>query len=222
MVLAGGLLTASPARADANGPGFEVGLRLGYAFAAGDVGAVSGEANANVGDYVPGQWPLWVDIGYRFTADVYLGGYFQYGFGVVNDDRQDLCRVTNVDCSASDTRFGVMGRYRLPVHAPLIPWVGLGIGYEWGTFSLHQSAVGMSNTDSTWSGFEFANLQAGADYHLAPSVAIGPFVSVSFGQFDHRSVTTVTGMTSTSTDDQVSDKSVHEWILIGARVSFSP
>jgi len=153
---------------------------------------------------------------------VYLGGFVQYGFGIVNDDRQDACRLDNVDCSASDTRLGVMGRYHLPVGSLLSPWLGFGVGYEWGTFSLHQSLIGSSNTDSTWSGFEFANLQVGADYHVVPKVALAPFVSVSIGQFRHISTKTVTGTTTTTTDEDVAATSLHEWILIGVRAAFMP
>jgi opacity protein-like surface antigen len=222
-VFGGALLAVPPALgAEARGPGFELGARLGYAFAAGNVGAPPNGTDAALGDFVPGQWPLWLDAGYRFTGDLYLGAYFQYGIGVVNDDRQAGCRNANVDCSASDKRFGIMGRYQLPVAAPLSPWLGLGVGYEWGTFSVHQAIIGMSNTDSSWSGFEFANLQAGADYRLGAHAAIGPFVSLSFGQFQHIETTTVTGMTTTTTDEDLAKKSVHEWIMIGARMSFLP
>ena len=101
-------------------------------------------------------------------------------------------------------------------------WLGFGVGYEWGTFSLNQSVIGSSNTDATWSGFEFANLQLGADYHVAPKVALAPFLSVSFGQFRHTSTKTTTGMTSNTMDEDVTDTSVHEWILIGVRAAFMP
>ena len=223
MVLGAALLAASTARAaEPAGSGFEIGVRTGYAFAAGDRGAPPNGADQPVGDYVAGQIPLWLDVGYRIDSDFYVGGFVQYGFGIVNDDRQDACRIDNVDCSASDTRLGVMGRYHLPVGSQLLPWLGFGVGYEWGTFSLHQSLLGSSNTDSTWSGFEFANLQVGADYHVVPKVALAPFVSVSIGQFRHISTQTVTGTTTTTTDEDVAATSLHEWILIGVRAAFMP
>ena len=223
IVFGAALLAASTARAaEPARSGIEIGARTGYAFAAGNRGATPTQADQPVGDYVAGQVPLWLDVGYRFNDDFYLGAFFQYGFGIVNDDRQDLCRNANVDCSASDTRLGVMGRYHLPVGSPLSPWLGFGVGYEWGTFSLNQSVIGSSNTDATWSGFEFANLQLGADYHVAPKVALAPFLSVSFGQFRHTSTKTTTGMTSNPMDEDVTDTSVHEWILIGVRVAFMP
>ena len=223
IVFAAALLAASTARAaEPAQSGFEIGVRTGYAFAAGDRGATPTQSDQPVGDYVAGQVPLWLDVGYRLNGAVYLGGFVQYGFGIVNDDRQDGCRIDNVNCSASDTRLGLMGRYHLPVGGQLSPWLGFGVGYEWATFSLNQSVIGSSSTDATWSGFEFANLQVGADYHVAPKVALAPFVSVSFGQFRHTSTETTTGMTTTTMDEDVTETSVHEWILFGVRAAFMP
>jgi hypothetical protein len=215
------LVAAAPAwAAELPGRGFEVGVRTGYAFSAGNLGATENGTDNGLGDYVGGQWPLWLDVGYRVLPELYLGGYFQYGFGFVNDDRQDLCRNANVDCSASDVRLGVMGRYNFTPAWLASPWLGLGIGYEWGSFSLHQSIIGSSNTDSGWSGFEIVNLQAGADFYVSPHLVLAPFISFSLGQFRSVSTTTTTNNTSTTTDEDLAKHSIHEWILIGARFAF--
>jgi opacity protein-like surface antigen len=221
--VAAAMMAASTARgAEPTRSGIEIGARTGYAFSAGNLGAPPNGTDNSVGDYVAGQWPLWLDAGYRFDPNLYLGGFFQYGFGVVNDDRQNVCRGANVNCSASDVRLGVMGRYHFTPPWPVSPWLGLGVGYEWGTFSLHQSVLGSSNTDSSWSGFEFANLQAGADYRVSPLFAVAPFVSVSIGQFRGISTKTATGMMTTTTDQDLAKTSLHEWILIGVRAAFMP
>jgi opacity protein-like surface antigen len=225
IVLAAALTLAavSTARAaEQAASGVEIGARLGYAFSAGHLGAPPNGTDNPLGDYVGAQVPLWLDAGYRLNYELYLGGYFSYGFGVVNDDRQDLCRNANVDCSASDVRVGLMGMYHLPVLSQMSPWFGLGIGYEWGSFSLQQSAIGSSNTDFGWSGFEFANLQAGADYKVAQKVAIAPFVSVSIGQFRNTSTTTTTANNKNEMDQDLAKTSLHEWILIGVRAVFAP
>jgi hypothetical protein len=118
LVFASLVLAAMPSVAAAQS-GAEVGVRTGYAFAAGHTGARANSDDQNLGDWISGQWPIWIDAGYRFNPNLYLGGYFQYGFGSVNDDHQVdqllsiSCRSANVDCSASDTRLGVMGRYHL-------------------------------------------------------------------------------------------------------------
>jgi hypothetical protein len=214
------LLSAAPALAADSG--FEIGLRTGYAWSAGKLGAPPNGTDSDLGDYVSGQLPFWLDAGYRFSPNLYLGGYFQYGFGFVNDDRRDLCRNANVDCSASDVRLGILGRYHFAPQWQLSPWFGFGLGYEWGAFALHQSIIGSSDTDSSWSGFEIANLQVGADYLVASRIALAPFISVSFGQYQSSKTTTKTGTTSTTTEDDLASKSIHEWILIGVRAAFRP
>ena len=213
----------APALAADDGPGLELGVRTGYAFSAGETGAVPNGTDANLGDYVSGQWPFWLDVGYRFDPNLYLGAFVQYGFGVVNDDARTQCRMANTDCSASDTRLGIMGRYRFAPIWKLAPWAGLGIGYEWGSYSYHLSTA-ITNLDvgSSWSGWEFANLQAGADYRLAPQFSIAPFISVSIDQFQSTTTTTAVGNTTNPNTQDLAKKSIHEWIMIGARVSFSP
>ena len=217
------LLAAAPARAAAQPEsGVELGVRLGYAFPAGNVGTPPNDVDRSLGDYVSGQVPIWFDAGYRFNPLLYLGAYFTYGLGIVNDDRQDLCRNANVDCSASDVRLGLMGRFHLPPLAMLSPWVGVGAGYEWGTFSFQQSAIGATNTDFGWSGWEFANFQAGADFRVAPKVVIAPFLSVSIDRFGSRSTTTTTANSKITMDDDLVETSLHAWILLGLRAAFAP
>ena len=223
IVAVAALALASPAwAAEESESGVEIGARLGYAFPAGSLGAPPNGQDNDVSSYVNGLVPLWLDAGYRFNHWAYLGAYFTYGLGLVNDDRQDLCRNANVDCSASDVRLGVMGRFHLPMIARFSPWLGLGIGYEWGTFSFQQSALGNSNTDYGYSGWEFANFQTGADYKVAQKVAIGPFLSVSIDRFDSLSTTVSTANNTGMTDDELVKKSIHSWILIGARVAIAP
>jgi hypothetical protein len=218
--LAAVLLAAPVLAANFTPTGFEVGVRTGYAFAAGDTGAPANETDKPVGDYVSGQWPIWFDAGYQIIPHLYVGGYFQYGFGFVNDDRQDPCRNANVDCSASDVRVGGMLRYHFAPTWPLSPWAAYGFGYEWGSFSVHQSAIGNSDTDSDWSGFEFMNLQVGADYALPHGLMIAPFLSFSLGQFRHLSETTRTGNLTFKNEPDLEKHSLHEWILIGVRFAF--
>jgi outer membrane protein W len=220
MVFASLVLAAVPSVAAAQS-GAEIGVRTGYAFAAGHTGALANSNDQNLGDWISGQWPIWVDAGYRFNPNWYLGGYVQYGFGFVNDDRQTGCRNANVDCSASDTRLGVMGRYHFVPAWQFSPWVGLGVGYEWTSLSVHESVLS-TTTDTSWSGFEFANIQVGADYQIASRFLLGPFLSLSFGQYRNTSTTISRGSSSSTSDQDLAKESIHEWILIGVRAAFKP
>jgi hypothetical protein len=73
-------------------PGFEIGLRTGYALAAGRQGVPTGGTDHRVDEFVSGQWPFWLDVGYRLASKVYVGGFLQYGVGFVND-AQEFCRL---------------------------------------------------------------------------------------------------------------------------------
>ncbi len=214
------LLSATPAlAARSDTSGIELGFRTGYAFSAGNLGAPPNGSDHHVSDYVSGQWPFWFDAGYRFNPSIYFGAYFSYGVGFVNDDKQDLCRQSSVDCSASDVKFGFMGRYHPVPDWQVSPWIGYGIGWEWASYSAHGSPGG--SFDSSWSGVEFANLQIGGDIHLARRMVIAPFASFSFGRFDSRTETVSSGP-FTETSSGLGKESVHEWIFLGVRIAFAP
>lgn len=216
------ILSTVPAVAASSGDsGLEIGFRTGYAFSAGHLGAVANGTDEDLSSYVSGQWPFWLDVGYRINSSWYLGGYFQYGVGFVNDDHQRVCRDANVDCSASDLRLGIMGRYHFGPVAGTLPWVGYGIGWDRASFSMHGNTVD-GDVDSVWSGMEYANFQFGVDFELPHRATIAPFISFSLGEFDNQTTTIRLGSTSQTTDQNLAKQSLHEWIFIGVRVAIAP
>jgi opacity protein-like surface antigen len=203
--------------------GPELGVRTGYAFAAGHTGALANSNDQKLGDWISGQVPIWIDAGYRFNPLFYLGLYAQYGFGFVNDDQQTGCRNSNVDCSASDTRFGIMGRFHFAPAWQLSPWVGAGFGYEWAHLSsTASSTLGSAKVELKGSGFEIANLQVGLDWAVASHVVLAPFLSLSFGQYRYLLVSDSIGGISLTGDGSPAKESIHEWILLGVRAAFLP
>jgi len=60
--------------------GVEIGVRTGYAIPLGNAAG-----DADLDQLYSGIIPLWFDLGYRLTPNVMIGGYFQYGFGLVPD-----------------------------------------------------------------------------------------------------------------------------------------
>jgi hypothetical protein len=172
-----------------------LGLRLGYAFALGSV-----EEGAKMSEGTSGQIPIWLDAGYMVTPNIMLGLYGQYGFVQLKD-----CD----DCSSHDIRFGVQGQYHLSPAESVDPWLGLGVGYE--IISVSRTLQGTDFTVSD-TGFEFLNLQGGADFKLADAFTLGPFVSFSLGQYSNQSA----GDESAS----IENKALHEWLTIGAKGTF--
>jgi outer membrane protein W len=193
--------------------GVELGFRTGYGFPAGKEGTVAGTPNANLSGDVSGIIPLQLDAGYRFNPNVYLGLALQYAFGFVNDSNNSTCNQGGVSCSADVLRIGLNVNYHFGVNPAFDPWVGLGAGYEWLMLS---ASAGGTSADVTGSGFEFANLQLGGDIPISPNFVVGPFFAVSIGQY--RSISTSAG--GTSMDQDLTDKSIHEWFLFGVRIAY--
>jgi opacity protein-like surface antigen len=208
-------------------PGFEIGLRTGYALPGGRQGVPTDGKDQGVDEFVTGQWPFWLDVGYRLTGKVYLGAFLQYGVGVVND-AQEFCRLPpslhQPNCSVRDIRLGLDGRYHFDFGG-FSPWLGYGLGYEWWSFKVdYNLGVGATGTDpdleDSWSGFEFANLQVGADLQILRRLILGPFISFSLDQF--RNFTRTLNSPAMTAKYDVSNRSVHEWLFFGVRIAFTP
>jgi hypothetical protein len=71
-----------------------------------------------------------------------------------------------------------------------------------------------------WPGFEFANLQAGIDYKLMRNLGIGPFVSFSLGEFNATSANNG-GIQGVPGANNITDKTLHEWLTIGVKGAFA-
>ena len=172
-----------------------LGLRLGYAFAMG-----SSQEGTKMSDGTSGQVPIWIDAGYMVTPNIMLGLYGQYGFVLLKD-----CN----DCSAHDLRFGIQGQYHLAPAASMDPWLGLGVGYE--ILSTSQTAQGITVSGDV-KGFEFLNLQGGADFKVADALTVGPFLSFSLGQYS--------SISSGGLSADIDKTALHEWLTVGVKGTF--
>jgi hypothetical protein len=72
----------------------------------------------------------------------------------------------------------------------------------------------------TTKGFEFANLQAGIDYKVMHNLGIGPFVSFSLGEFNASSANSG-GTLGVPGANDITDKTLHEWLVIGVKGAFA-
>jgi outer membrane protein len=190
--------------ADAEGR-FVIGLRLGYALPMGD--AIKG---GPVSDYVSGVLPIWLDLGYMVTRNIMVGLYGQYGFGFTKSKFKDSFGVPSAaSTSASDIRFGAQAQYHLMPGQSMNPWFGLGFGYELG--SVTASLSGHEMTVSA-RGFEYVNFQGGLDFRVTSFLGIGPFLSLSLGEFDSYKISQ-TGSRDQSGD--ISQTAMHEWLTFG-------
>lgn len=195
---AGGEAAASTEGVPDGGGKIKLGLRVGY-------GLPMGEASKDnkMSDAVSGMIPIWLDLGYMVTPNIMVGLYAQYGLIMLDSKIKDACD----DCSASDIRIGLQAQYHLSPGESLNPWFGLGIGYE--MFNLKTpSPTGSGSVDANATGFEFANLQAGADFKVGDSMGVGPFASFSIGQY------------SKVEGNDIPEKSMHQWLVLGVKGTF--
>lgn len=168
---------------------FSLGLRVGYAPAMGDY-----MKDSAMSDGVKSQIPIQVDAMYKVTPAFAAGAYLSYGFAQLDSD----C----TDCSATDLRIGVQGTYAFnTVSQQFVPWLGAGFGYE-----IASVDYGGASVDT--SGFEFLNLQGGADYKVSDQFSVGPYVQFSIGQYSNVEGT------------DIPEKAMHEWLGFGFRGKF--
>jgi hypothetical protein len=204
---------------------FEFGVRLafGLPFGSGQGG------NGNDLDHTLSNMvvPLWLDAGFRFASNWYVGAYFTYGIASISNQftggaTTPICNLTGVGCSANDTRLGIDAAYHVFPDGRLVdPWFGLGFGYEWASLTVTADAAanttGKAITNSGGSdGWEFVNLQGGVDFRLLNgALGVGPFITVAFDQYNHASVSSDNN--GGTTGQSIQNQALHEWFLFGVR-----
>jgi opacity protein-like surface antigen len=200
--------------------GIELGARLGYGVALGNV---SGAAGDSLGDYVNGVVPIWIEAGYRLPhPNLTIGAYFQYGAGMVNSSSANglsgfiqggNCTSSGVSCSANLVMYGLQAHYHFMPGARFDPWIGGGFGME----SLNASiSAGSSSVGASLSAFDFLIVQAGGDFQPSRSFGVGPAAWLGLGQFGNLSVT----HNGTTSSGGINNTSIHEWLSLGLRGVF--
>jgi hypothetical protein len=183
----------------------QLGLRLGFAPAIGDAAK-----DVKMKEFTnKSQIPIQLDALYKVNKDIGVGAYFSYGVGQV-----DYAGCDAADCSGSVMRFGVQGHYTVnQLKLPLVPWAGVGFGYEIAKDTIDDAG---GKLETTLSGFEFLNLQVGGDYAVNEKFAVGPYLQFSVGQYSKAKFESG----GASVDRDITDKAMHEWFGFGLRGKF--
>lgn len=226
-LLAGALLMPSPVRAQeaatSDEPRLHLGLRTGFGVPYGkfadvrDAGFVDADVNA-LSDDTHGAVPLWLDAGYRLTPHLMLGGYLMFGI-VLPKVAPAAAPLSGgcpegVDCSAAGVRFGVQAQYAFSPGQFVNPWLGLGLGYEWISTGLEGELFSNRvEASASHSGPELLHVQGGMDLALNPSLAVGPFASLSGMQY----TTCTTELSGEDVDCEIEDRAWHGWVVFGVR-----
>ncbi|OFX20132.1 MAG: hypothetical protein A2V77_11360 [Anaeromyxobacter sp. RBG_16_69_14] len=180
--------------------GFTLALRTGYG---ASMGTFAG--TMDMSDAIPGQLPLLLEAGYRINENILAGAYLEYG---VATGTTKLLQGGS-DASGHTLRFGVEGIYHFMPELGFSPWAGAGFGYEGGSVS---ASNGFVENEVSFSGFEYLNLQVGADFHLARSFDLGPYLALSVASYSSISEDNV---------DRSFSSGTHEWLRIGVKGTFN-
>jgi hypothetical protein len=191
---------------DSDGPrarkGFQMSIRTGYALPMGSI-----YAGEKMSQGFGGQVPFLFDIGGKVHKYIFVGGYLGLNFGGCGD------LVAN-DCAAVSFRIGgeIIGSFR--PGAVVNPWLGYGIGIE-------VSGISANNGTSSLSLFapEFGHFMGGVDFRVSRGFGIGPFVDFALGEYTSASAT-VNNVTQTG--NLADQKTLHEWLTLGAKFTIFP
>jgi hypothetical protein len=136
------------------------------------------------------------------TKNLYVGGYFLYGFASNSNSAQSTCPYDpDTSCGASQIRFGAVADWHFRPQQPLDPWAGAGLGYEIVNLVETSDVDGSTIQSSALDGM-LLTLEGGVDYKPAKYFGLGPYVEIATGHY--WSSTTATTM--------------HEWVTFGARL----
>lgn len=188
--------------------GLEFGLRAGFGLPFGD-----SVKDVKVKDTFTGKIPIQLDVGYRFNRRFYVGAYGEYAFGLLAGKLKDDCDAYKASCSARTIRFGLNVTYHLLTRKRVLPWVGLGGGYQIAAVKVANHSAFGETTDVNAHGFEFVHAMLGADIVTNGPIRVGPVVEFSLAQ--HRKV----GEKGESTS--VENKALHQWLTFGIRGAFN-
>jgi outer membrane autotransporter protein len=193
---------------------FQLGARVGYAPAMGDAAK-----DFKMKDFgVKSQIPIQIDASYRATPDLAVGVYGSYGIGQTDSSGfYGACGVSGVSCSGSTLRFGVQGLYAFnQVQSVLVPWLGLGLGWEQAKSKISGGGV---TGEFTLDGYELA-LQAGGDYKVSDQFSVGPYVMFSIGQYRNAKVTNNYNP-AYNVSGSIDEKANHQWFGFGLAGKFN-
>ncbi|HMJ11118.1 MAG TPA: hypothetical protein VK524_06900 [Polyangiaceae bacterium] len=179
--------------------GFAIALRVGWGIPQGEQ-----QTGVDAADRSLGMLPVWLDLGYRVTTHLLVGVYAHYAFAFVN-----ACPA-GADCNASDVRFGLQAQWHFGARQSIDHWVGIGTGFE-----IYEEEV--EGVTRRFTGFEYVNLQLGEDFSLGHRLGLGPFVSVSLGEFRHLEQSMGRRRLS---DEEIPASALHLWAVLGLRLSF--
>ena len=203
LLAAGGPAAAAP-RGAPEDDGIVFAVRGGYGIPFGDVS--KGEP---LPDLVDAKLPLWLEIGYRFTAHFRTALYFELA------PMSLVACPPGAACSAFDVRAGLSLQLHPWPRSWLDPWLGAGFGVEHLQATAPPSKGAPDAWELSWDGLEVP-VEAGLDFAITDFLTIGPYANATFAQFTSASARPPGG---SSTSGAVHDRATHGWLQAGLKLT---
>lgn len=206
---------ATPSSETPPGPlGISLSVRAGFAIPRGDAFATTSGATKLNSEFAS-RLSFRGDFGVLLWRRLVIGGYLavagswprEHGSGPAGQ----MCQAPGVDRCMTEPGFqaGVQALAKLMVDQAVEPWVGLGTGYEYVSYT-SVTSTGREIKTHSYAGWDLLSVQAGADWRLFQIFKVGPYASVSIGRYDRIDVPGVT----------IERHAIHEWVELGVRGTF--
>lgn len=176
----------------------EVAVRLAVAPAFG-----SAAAKVPISDAVSLQFPMQLDLGWRF-GPLTVGGYGSWALA-----RGPTC-ASGASCSATAVRAGLQATWTFDPGGGVLGWVGAASGWERATFHVKRAAT---DDATSYSGLEILQVQGGVEWPLHRRLVLGPYLLLGFGRYSDVRVETRVQSASAS----IPDRALHTWLHLGVR-----
>jgi hypothetical protein len=204
--------------------GFSTGLRLGVGLPLGKAGEDPFGAERDLNDLTPWRAPVWVDLGYALSGAATVGAYAQVGVGGAGDSCVG-------DCDWSDIRVGAEAEWRFLPGAPVDPWLGVGLGWEWLSFrqlvsvevpdDMGNMVTATGRVAERFGGPELM-LHGGIDFQVEDALRIGPYASATVSQYLTDSFSCTPPSELCPSDGSIDGSALHSWIGVGLRGAYTP
>jgi hypothetical protein len=168
----------APGRAPRASTGFQMALGVE---GVGPFGRVT-RGGPTVRDAVGGLGGFVLELGGKPHGGLFLGGTLRGAFGGGGRTFAATCNSPGVECINMRVQLGVVARFHGTPWAARSPWLALEGGVEAAGPTAYQQGTSTELADASFVG-PYAGLSAGLDFRLSPELGLGPYLSVTLGNY---------------------------------------
>jgi hypothetical protein len=194
--------------------GLQLGARIGYALPTGHLGGDATNSSTSLSELETAIVPIGVDVGFRLSPYIYLGGTGVWAPGISPNLTNNACQQVGVSCFRQDAQLRGEARFYFAPSAKVGGWLALGTGWELASFA---QTLGSNTITATRTGPILPDMQLGFDIRRG-ATAVGFYFGWSLAMY----LTQGLDPSSTPVATWIEDRAVHQWFTLGMRGSYGP